>query len=129
MFFLRKSDYNRNETGRLRDCSPKKNGAAPKAFQKVRHSSKKVQDYFFLIADLKKIVLDFFKGFSQRPNGLLCIIIETLLQEIDKLVHILVIGVGTVQGVAFVVNQHVERLRVGAEFGALQVAPFVAYGA
>ena len=38
-------------------------------------------------------------------------------------------GVGWSQRLTFVVERHVERLGVGSEFAALQVAPFVAHSA
>ena len=53
---------------------------------------------------------------------LFLIILQSGLQELDILRYILVVGVGLVERLAFVVNQHVEGLRIGAELDALPQA-------
>ena len=60
---------------------------------------------------------------------MLVIIVKTLFKERHKLVNVLVVRVRAVERTAIVVEQHVERLRVGTELAALQVAPLVAHGA
>ena len=56
------------------------------------------------------------------------ICLESLLQEGNIVCHVLVEGIGLVQGHSLVVQQHIEGLRVGSELASLQIAPLVANG-
>ena len=57
------------------------------------------------------------------------ILLQTLLKEITIGGDVLVVGIGTGEGMAAVVEQDVEGLGIGAELASLEVAPAVADGA
>ena len=54
---------------------------------------------------------------------------EAGFEEVDVLLYVLVVRIGTLQGLSFIVQKDIERLGVGAELHALEVAPLVADGA
>lgn len=56
------------------------------------------------------------------------IILQSSLQELDIFGNIFVVGVRLIERFAFVVNQHIEGLRIGTKLDALQITPLVAYG-
>ena len=84
---------------------------------------------FIQKGDLVKKRMPFYKHpFSDSILFLFLIILQSGLQEFDILRYIFVVGVRLIERLAFVVNQHIERLRIGTKLDALQITPLVAYG-
>lgn len=56
-------------------------------------------------------------------------VVEATLQEVEEVGGRLIESVGSLKGMTLRIEYHIIRLSVGTEFCALQVTPFVAYGA
>ena len=60
---------------------------------------------------------------------IIAVLPESFFKEMTVGGHVLVVGIGACEGMSFVVEQDIERLGIGSELAALQVAPAVAHGA
>ena len=64
-----------------------------------------------------------------KAVSLFLVVLQTRIEELHVQVDVLFVDSRRAEGVALVVERDIERLSIGAELRALQIAPLVAHGA